>query len=147
MSKPIPPQPPQLPKQGSAEPAPARKSGRVNFDERGQAIWEWAVETGMFDRNATSQRVRALSESAMQLEVTEAPTPAKTSATVAIPRRGDALSPYDRAEKPATAPARKAAPAKPPRDTAGSDPYSRGPAKSPEAMTFNPYEQTPTRRR
>ena len=144
MSKPIPPKPQN---QGAADPAPARRSGRVNFDERGQAIWEWAVQTGMFDRNATSQRVRALSEAAMQLEIVD--TPPKTPTTVAAPRRGDAVTPYDRPVKPTVPPpaAPTRTPAPRPRDTAGGDPYSRGPAKNPESMTFNPYESTPSRRR
>ncbi len=133
MSKPTPEPPPK--------PAPAagkrtgHSSGRVQFDERGQAVWAWAVQTGMFDRNASTQRVRALSESTVKLEISETPT--KTSAASAQ-QKGGAFTPYD------TRPAQSAGRAK---DTHSNDPYSRGPAKSPEAMTFNPYDRAPTRRR
>jgi hypothetical protein len=146
MSKPAPPSP-SKPQVAGAEPGAAgRKSGRVQFDERGQAVWEWAVQTGMFDRNATTQRVRALSESAMNLSVEETPAPVTAKAAIAPPRRGDAVTPYDRA--PVATPAPKTrAPAPRKQETHGSDPYSQGPAKNPESMTFNPYDRTPTRRR
>jgi hypothetical protein len=147
MSKPthLPP-----PKPVGAVKAPPRSSGRVQFDDRGQAVWEWAVQTGMFDRNADTQRVRALSESSMKLELDEAPAAAKPSTVVAAPRRGDALTPYDRpAAKPVPAPPTPARTSPAPRrkDSQGSDPYSQGPAKRPEAMTFNPYDRTPSRGR
>ncbi len=148
MSKPIHHPPP---KPVGADKAPSRSSGRVQFDDRGQAVWEWAVQTGMFDRNASTQRVRALSEAAMKLEIAESPvTPApKSPNAVAPPRRGDALTPYDTAAPkpvPAPPPAR-AAPAPRPRNATGSDPYSSGPAKRPEAQNFNPYERVPPRGR
>src|SRR5512136_2077521 len=69
-----------------------RKSGRVRFDERGQAVWEWAVKTDMFDRNASTQRIRALTEAPVNLEIADAPTPEK--AAKAKPASGN---PYERA--------------------------------------------------
>jgi hypothetical protein len=59
---------PRIPK----PPAPSEgSSGRVQFDERGQAIWEWSVRTGLFDRNASTQRVKKLTESPLSLEKSE----------------------------------------------------------------------------
>jgi hypothetical protein len=52
----------------------ATKSGRVQFDARGQAVWEWSVQTGRFDRNASTARVRALSQPGEALELAEAPS-------------------------------------------------------------------------
>ncbi len=49
----------------SEENSPKNESpltGRVNFDERGNAVWEWAIQTGKFDRNASTQRVKVLTE-------------------------------------------------------------------------------------
>ena len=117
----------------TAPPAAAgdeRKSGRVRFDERGQAVWEWAVQTGMFDRNASTQRIRALTEAPGNLEIADTP-PARPAA--AKPATGN---PYERATAPR--------PGK--RESAGADPYSRGPARKPENVTFNPFERTPTRK-
>ncbi len=111
-----------------SKPGEQRKSGRVRFDERGQAVWEWAVKTGMFDRNASTERIRALIEAPVPLEIEDGSTAAK-----AKPATG---SPHQR-----TAVTRPAA-----RESAGSDPYSRGPARRPEAVSFNPYDRTPTRK-
>ena len=115
----------------AAKPAEERKSGRVRFDERGQAVWEWAVQTGMFDRNASTQRIRALTEAPVTLELDDALKPAKPAA--AKPVTGN---PYERvaAAKPAT------------KESSGGDPYSRGPARKPENLSFNPYERNPTRK-
>ena len=115
-----------------APPAGERKSGRVQFDERGQAVWEWAVQTGMFDRNASTQRIRALTEAPVTLEL-ENNQPVGKAAAAAKPATGN---PYERV-----------AVAKPsPKESAGSDPYSRGPARRPENVSFNPYERKPTRK-
>ena len=148
MSKSATPPPSKPPVADAESVAAGRKSGRVQFDDRGQAVWEWAVQTGMFDRNATTQRVRALSESAMNLSVEETAAPVTAKAAIAPPRRGDAVTPYDRAPVAQPAPAPKPrAPAPRKQETQGGDPYSQGPAKNPEAMTFNPYDRAPTRRR
>jgi hypothetical protein len=174
------------PKQ-NAPPAKAgeeRKSGRVRFDERGQAVWEWAVQTGMFDRNASTQRIRALTEAPVNLQLDETVTTAKPAA--ANPVTGN---PYERVAVakpgqpgPAGAPPRirslteapvelrledtvttaKPAAAKPAtgnpyervvatkpggnKEPAGSDPYSRGPARRPENVSFNPHERKPDRK-
>jgi hypothetical protein len=113
------------------KPAEDRKSGRVRFDERGQAVWEWAVQTGMFDRNASTQRIRALTEAPVNLELADVPS--TTKAAAAKPVTGN---PYERV-----------AVAKPgPKESAGGDPYRRGPARRPEKLSFNPYERNPTRK-
>ena len=127
MSQPSPKDP--KPTAPPAQPGDERKSGRVRFDERGQAVWEWAVQTGMFDRNASTQRIRALTEAPGNLEIADAPTPA--TAAKAKPATGN---PYERAAVPR--PARK--------ESGGTDPYSRGPARKPESVSFNPYERKPT---
>jgi hypothetical protein len=140
---------------GGAE--PPRNSGRVQFDERGQAVWEWAVRTGMFDRNASTQRIRALvDEAPLSIEETppaaaksepapkgslyERAAPVRPGAPKASPPAGSGNL-YERAGSPGRTPA-------PARDAGGGfDPYGRGPAKRPEDVSFNPYERTPPRKR
>jgi hypothetical protein len=114
-----------------AKPAEDRKSGRVRFDERGQAVWEWAVQTGMFDRNASTQRIRALTEAPINLQLDDVVKQAKPAE--AKPATGN---PYERvaAKKPAA------------KESSGGDPYSRGPARKPENVSFNPYERNPGRK-
>lgn len=124
----------------SGAPAPAsasapgaeasRRSGRVQFDSRGQAVWEWAVRTGMFDRNASTQRIKALVETPLSL--TEEPKPpaerdagraapgtpgAKPVAATPSTLRPTSGNPYERAEPPAKLR---------PGESGGFDPYSRG---------------------
>lgn len=61
------------PKKG--DPAPAKKeTGRVQFDERGNAIWEWSVSTGAFGREVTTERMKRLENPGLSL-AEDAPTP------------------------------------------------------------------------
>ena len=39
---------------------PRKPSGRIAFDERGNATWEWQGETGQFDRDIDTQRLKTL---------------------------------------------------------------------------------------
>jgi hypothetical protein len=54
-------------------PGPGNRSGRVQFDERGNAVWEWAIKTGKFGRELTTERMRRL-DSGLSL-ADDAPTP------------------------------------------------------------------------
>jgi hypothetical protein len=51
-----------------------KQSGRVQFDERGNAVWEWAIKTGKFGRETTTERLRRLESSGLSL-ADDAPTP------------------------------------------------------------------------
>jgi hypothetical protein len=42
------------------QPAKEKTTGRVKFDDRGNAIWEWSVATGAFGREVTSDRLSKL---------------------------------------------------------------------------------------
>jgi hypothetical protein len=117
-------------------PVPGKGSGRVQFDERGQAVWEWAVRTGMFDRNASTQRVRALTEGPVKLELQQTLGAFKRTPggkQVAADKIAGGTNPYEAAKSKT-----------PPKERGGgTDPYSRGGALRPEAVTFNPYERRP----
>jgi hypothetical protein len=46
-----------------APPAPAddsKRSGRAGVDERGNSVWEWQLETGVYSRDISTQRLRKL---------------------------------------------------------------------------------------
>jgi hypothetical protein len=49
-------------------------TGRVQFDDRGNAIWEWAVATGKFGHEVSTERLRSLEDPALSLAA-DAPTP------------------------------------------------------------------------
>ncbi len=39
---------------------PRKPSGRIAFDERGNATWEWQGETGQFDRDIDTERLKTI---------------------------------------------------------------------------------------
>lgn len=47
--------------------AAAKGTGRVKFDDRGNAIWEWSIATGAFGREVTTQRLHELEHPALSL--------------------------------------------------------------------------------
>jgi hypothetical protein len=57
-----------------AAPADAKKTGRVQFDDRGNAIWEWAIATGAFGREVSTERLQKLENPSLSL-ADDAPTP------------------------------------------------------------------------
>jgi hypothetical protein len=75
----IPPKPGDA-AEGSVAPKPkiqANTSGRVQFDERGNAVWEWSVATGAFGREVSTQRLQKLEHPALSI-AEDAPTPFET---------------------------------------------------------------------
>jgi hypothetical protein len=55
----------------------AKSTGRVQFDERGTAVWEWSIATGAFGREVTTERLQRLEHPALSL-ADDAPTPFET---------------------------------------------------------------------
>ncbi len=55
---------------------PQAPSGRIAFDARGNAVWEWRTETGDFKSDVDTQTVKALQEDTNgKLGVAPTPTP------------------------------------------------------------------------
>jgi hypothetical protein len=52
------------PKDDEPRTAPAaedrKRSGRAGLDDRGNSVWEWQLETGVYSRDITTQRLRKL---------------------------------------------------------------------------------------
>jgi len=51
-----------------------KNTGRVQFDSRGNAVWEWAIDPGAFDREVSTERLRRLEHPALSI-AEDAPTP------------------------------------------------------------------------
>lgn len=65
---------------GEASPkdgGPDKSTGRVKFDERGNAVWEWQVTTGAFGVEVSTQRLQKLEHPALSL-ADDSPTPFET---------------------------------------------------------------------
>jgi hypothetical protein len=54
-----------------------KSTGRVKFDERGNAVWEWQVTTGAFGVEVSRQRLQKLEHPALSI-ADDAPTPFET---------------------------------------------------------------------
>ena len=53
---------------------PLMPSGRVQFDDRGNAVWEWAVGTGTFGHEVSEERLKKLENPELSI-ADDAPTP------------------------------------------------------------------------
>ena len=97
-------------KSDSPPPAPddgKRSSGRVAFDSRGNSVWEWQVQTGVYTRDVNTENVRKLDRDDLALEDTAAvralgDEPAQSVRESATPKqpqldlqKGSGFNPYD----------------------------------------------------
>jgi len=63
----------------SAQPEPAAKpAGQIRFDDRGNAIWEWALKTGEFAKDTATARLQKLDNPSLSL-AEDAPTPVESA--------------------------------------------------------------------
>ena len=54
-----------------------RSTGRVKFDDRGNAVWEWQVQTGSFAEDVSTARLQKLEHPALSL-ADDSPSPVET---------------------------------------------------------------------
>lgn len=54
---------PQPPPGKQAKPKSQLPSGRIGFDDRGNAVWEWRTETGEYQTDIDTQKVKAIQDS------------------------------------------------------------------------------------
>lgn len=78
------------------------RSGRVAFDARGNPIWEWQLETGVYSRDVNTQKLKKLDLG--ELSLVETGTHKKLDETEAPKARrvmpGGGFNPYDTAPQP-----------------------------------------------
>lgn len=69
-------------------------SGRIAFNERGNAVWQWRTNNGTFKSDVDTTIVKALQEDA-EVELREAPAPAPSHNPYS-----NAYDPYNSADAP-----------------------------------------------
>lgn len=107
---------------GDDKTAGVKSSGRVAFDSRGNPVWEWQLETGVYSRDVSTQRLKKLDLGHLSLMDTGAHKKAD-------PKQPDPKQPEQK----------KAAAPQPRKDLPGGgfNPYDSG---SPSASGGNPYD-------
>lgn len=93
----------------SPEKAPEdRTTGRVKFDDRGNAIWEWSIATGAFGLDASAGRLKKLENPSLAIaeDAAAAPDVVKLLPPGATPGAKKGYDPYD-SGRPAKAAAAK----------------------------------------
>jgi len=87
--------------------ANGKGTGRVKFDDRGNAVWEWSVTTGAFGREVSTQRLQKLEHPALSI-ADDAPTPVDTVRPNPLGTK-KGYDPYDSGKlgKPPEAPRKK----------------------------------------
>jgi hypothetical protein len=91
--------------QGSEDNAPSaeapkaeKRSGRVTFDSRGNSVWEWQLETGVYSRDVSTQKLKKLDLGELSIAETAIEPGPKLSLQDESP--GGGFNPYDRAPNP-----------------------------------------------
>ena len=123
---------PDTPDEAAPEDRPAtdKTSGRVSFDSRGNAVWEWSMATGKFGGNVDTERLKKLYP---DLKIQDDPPPKAKTFGTSPEQRGPGFDPYDtHAQRPA-----KAAPRDP---AAGIDPYNSTSAPDEKKRSTKPKD-------
>ena len=102
-------------------PKEAKSSGRVAFDARGNPIWEWQLETGVYSRDVSTQKLQKLNlgdlsiaETAIQKRpagIAALAGSVAKSKTASLP--GGGSNPYDTSPALAGKPTEEGQPSKP----------------------------------
>jgi hypothetical protein len=77
----------------------SRRSGRAGVDERGNSVWEWQLETGVYSRDISTQRLRKLDLGDLSIATgafDRGPSSEKGSSAETKPP-GGGFNPYDSA--------------------------------------------------
>ena len=72
------------------------RSGRISYDERGNSVWEWKLETGVYSRDINTQRLKKLDLNDLSIADTASqPRPPGLGGDPSPPMPGGGFNPYD----------------------------------------------------
>jgi len=91
------------PKAGDVIPGPdadSKRSGRVSFDSRGNSVWEWQLETGVYSRDVNTQKLKKLDLGDLSIAETGVhKRPPGLGGDEPAPAPGGGFNPYDNAPR------------------------------------------------
>jgi hypothetical protein len=74
-----------------------KRSGRVSFDSRGNSVWEWQLETGVYSRDVNTQKLKKLDLGDLSIAETAIQKSPLALADEEKAARGGGSNPYDSA--------------------------------------------------
>jgi hypothetical protein len=78
-------------------PPDSKRSGRAGVDERGNSVWEWQLETGVYSRDITTQKLKKLDLGELSIaETASHQRPAGLDPKEQPKSPGGGFNPYDR---------------------------------------------------
>lgn len=73
-----------------------KRSGRASFDERGNSVWEWQLDTGVYSRDVSTQKLKKLEMGDLSIAETAVNRrPASLGGKDRSPLPGGGFNPYD----------------------------------------------------
>jgi hypothetical protein len=79
----------------------ARRSGRVAYDSRGNPTWEWQLETGVYSRDVSTQRLKRLDLGELSIAHTAVQKRPAGLLEPSVPPADRGFNPYDNSSKTA----------------------------------------------
>ena len=70
-----------------------KRSGRVGFDDRGNSVWEWQLETGVYSRDVNTQRLKKLDLD--ELSIADTATHKRPTDLTPEAKPGTGFNPYN----------------------------------------------------
>jgi hypothetical protein len=86
-------------KPAASDPSEAKRSGRVSFDSRGNSVWEWQLETGVYSRDVNTQKLKKLDLGDLSIAETGIHKKPAGLEEPSEPRPGGGFNPYDSAPR------------------------------------------------
>ncbi len=75
----------------------SKRSGRASVDERGNSVWEWQLETGVYSRDISTQKLRKLDLGDLSIAETASHQKPPTAAPKDKAKAPGGFNPYDSA--------------------------------------------------
>jgi hypothetical protein len=77
----------------------SKRSGRVSFDSRGNSVWEWQLETGVYSRDVSTQKLKKLDLGDLSIAETAIQKGPLATAEGQNPAAGGGFNPYNNAPR------------------------------------------------